>query len=148
MTAAVTLATMGNGPAFSAAKTNGTQTVTANTYTKATFNFEEFDTNNNFSSSTFTPTVAGYYQITGTIGFSPGATTEALIVLYKNGSAFKYGADQTATVTYQLQLSALVYMNGTTDYLELYGYPGNSTGFSSNPATGYTGFQGFLARAA
>jgi len=41
MTAAVTLASMGNGPAFSAAKTNGTQTVTANTYTKATFNFEE-----------------------------------------------------------------------------------------------------------
>ena len=53
----------GNGPAFSAYQSSA-QTLSSNTATKLTFTTEEFDTNNNFASSTFTPTVAGYYLVT------------------------------------------------------------------------------------
>jgi hypothetical protein len=52
----------GNGPAFSATK-SANQTVTSGVFTTITFDTEQFDTNNNFASNTFTPTVAGYYQI-------------------------------------------------------------------------------------
>jgi hypothetical protein len=69
MTAAVTLAAMGNGPAFNAIRV-GNQTVSASTYTKVTYTAENFDTNNCFASSTFTPNVAGYYFITAGLGLT------------------------------------------------------------------------------
>lgn len=59
---------MGYGPAFSAYRGGPNQALTTGTYTKVQLNIEEFDTNNNFDSSTnyrFTPTVAGYYQFQG-----------------------------------------------------------------------------------
>ena len=144
MTAAVTLSTMGNGPAFSATRNgSGAQTVSANTYTKVLFPTEEFDTNNCFASSTFTPTVAGYYQINAAIGLN--STGESLINLYKNGAGFKSGNDLVGTV-YGIVISALVYANGTTDYFEIYGYPGNGTTFSGGP--GVTYFQASMVRGA
>jgi hypothetical protein len=58
----------GNMPAFSAYP-NSQQTLSATTYTKILFQTEEFDTNNNYASSTFTPTVAGYYQVSTAINW-------------------------------------------------------------------------------
>lgn len=134
----------GNGPAFSATRNGaGNQTVSAATYTKVLFPTEEFDTNSNFASSTFTPTVAGYYQINAAIGLN--STGESLINLYKNGASFKSGNDLVGTV-YGIVISALVYANGTTDYFEIYGYPGAGTIFSGGP--GVTYFQASMVRAA
>jgi hypothetical protein len=134
----------GNGPAFSAGRTTD-QSVSAATYTKVLYTTEDFDTNNCFASSTFTPTVAGYYQINVQLGFN--STGESLVLLYKNGAIHRSGNDLVGTV-YGLVLSTLVYANGTTDYFEVYGYPGAGTTFygSGNGSTTY--FQGFLARAA
>jgi hypothetical protein len=59
----------GTGPAFSVYSTANQVTATV-TYTKIQLNTENFDTNNNFDSTTnyrFTPTVAGYYQISGAV---------------------------------------------------------------------------------
>jgi hypothetical protein len=112
----------GNMPAFSAYGSG--QTVTASTYTKVACNVEEFDTNNNFDSTTnyrFTPTVAGYYQVTGQISYTSSSTTRAIVVIYKNGSAFKFGNDASAQVN-SLNVNALMYFNGSTDYAELYGW--------------------------
>jgi hypothetical protein len=135
---------VGNGPAFSATRNgNGNQTVSAATYTKVLFPAEEFDTNSNFASSTFTPTVAGYYQLNAAVGLN--STGESLIQVYKNGANFKTGQDLVGTV-YNLAFSTLVYANGTTDYFEIYAYPGAGTTFSGSP--GVTYFEGFLARAA
>ena len=134
----------GNGPAFSASRNGaGNQTVSATTYTKVLFPTEAFDTNSNFASSTFTPTVEGYYQINAKVGFN--STGESLIQLYKNGAVHRTGNDLVGTV-YGLVLSALVYANGTTDYFEVYGYPGAGTIFDGGP--GVTYFEGFLARSA
>lgn len=134
----------GNGPAFSATRNgNGNQTVSAATYTKVLFPTEEFDTNSNFASSTFTPTVAGYYQLNAAVGLN--STGESLIQVYKNGANFKTGQDLVGTI-YNLAFSTLVYANGTTDYFEIYVYPGAGTIFSGS--TGVTYFQASMVRGA
>jgi hypothetical protein len=120
-----TVMVSGNMPAFSAYKT-GSQSITSATFTKITFDAEEFDTNNNFASSRFTPTVAGYYQINGAFSMedSTGAITRMICIIYKNGSEFKRGNDLTvaAGLGYMPTITSLIYFNGTTDYVELYAY--------------------------
>ena len=54
-------------PAFSA-YSNTAQTFVNGVEQKVTFAVENWDTNNNFASSRFTPTVAGYYQLNFNIG--------------------------------------------------------------------------------
>jgi len=130
----------GTGPAFSAYKST-TQSLSSATFTKLTFDTEEFDTNNNFASSRFTPTVAGYYQITGALNNSTG--TQTLTYIYKNGSQFKQGINGNLFSSNQ---SSLIYLNGSTDYVELYGYFG--TGTSTGSGAEQTYFQGVLVRAA
>jgi hypothetical protein len=118
-----TVMVSGNMPAFSATKVSATQSITSNTWTKVTFDTEEFDTANCFASSTFTPTVAGYYQVNGVVDIYPSvAGSRSAIRIYKNGSNYKSGNDiQIATqVEIGVVVSAVCYCNGTTDYLELY----------------------------
>ena len=114
-----------NGPAFSANAASGV-TVTTATWTKATLDTEEFDTNSNFASSRFTPTVAGYYQLNGSILFTAATSlTRTIINIYKNGVSYKQGVYFYVANTNATQanvVSSLVYANGTTDYFELYGF--------------------------
>ena len=114
------------GPAFSAYPSSSvTQTITSGSQQKILFQNEEFDTNNNFASSRFTPNVAGYYQlnavarISGTLG-----TGESMLVIWKNGSEYKRGSNASGTELgasfFAMQVSALVYANGTGDFFEVY----------------------------
>ena len=132
----------GTGPAFEAIA-DGTQVISSGAYTKVLFSTENFDTNNNFASSRFTPTVAGYYYITGASVFS--TTGETVFAPYKNGSLYRYLWDNSLTTTYGFTVSVLMYLNGTTDYVEFYLY--QSSGSSKTPLSN-TSFSGFLARAA
>ena len=138
----------GTGPAFSAYP-NATLSIANSTATKILFQTEEFDTNSNFASSTFTPTVAGYYQLSTLVGVT-GTTiaTEATIAIYKNGSVYKYLADPYASAISMLGGSCLVYANGTTDYFEVYmfQYSGSSRTISSNSQV--TWLQGVMVRSA
>jgi hypothetical protein len=109
----------GKGPAFSAYSASS-QTVTANTWTKLVCGTELFDTNSNFASSTFTPTVAGYYQVSAGIQFNGTTITRVFAGIYKNGSIAQYFFDINAATVYRASGSCLIYMNGTTDYLEIY----------------------------
>ena len=148
-----TMMVSGNMPAFSAYR-GSTQSVSSSTFTKVQINTEEFDTNNCFDSTTnyrFTPTVAGYYQLNGSISTedSGGAVTRFMTVFYKNGSAFKRGVDVqvAAGIGYQSIVSALIYFNGTTDYVELYAYiAGISPAIRGDLVNTY--FQASMARAA
>jgi hypothetical protein len=108
-------------PAFSAYQSSA-QSVTANTFTKITFTTEEFDTNNNFASSRFTPTVAGYYQVSFSVTTAP--PPGFFTMLYKNGVEYKLGSNLSGTSpnSYAGYGSVLAYMNGSTDYLEIYQY--------------------------
>ena len=141
----VNLPALSVAPAFSAYASSN-QTISTSTYTKITFDTEEFDTNNNFASSRFTPTVSGYYQINAYINFGSGGTSRAIVQIYKNGSNVKQITDTQATSANQTGGSALIYMNGSTDYLEIYGWSGSQGTLGSGSTQTY--FQGFLARGA
>jgi hypothetical protein len=157
----LTTATAGvpvNGPAFSA-YANASQSITANTFTKVAINAELFDTNSNFDSTTnyrFTPTVEGYYQVNGTVRMSAAANSisQTIGVLYKNGAIYARGSDTVLITT--LNISAIVgifnevvYMNGTTDYLELYGLiSGTTTVFNFANANVTSRFSAAMVRGA
>jgi hypothetical protein len=137
-------------PAFSAYQSTG-QSLSV-TWTKVQCNTELFDTASAFSAgivvtntdvtNRFTPQVAGYYQINGQI--QSNITTLGLMVsFYKNGASAVSGAYiSVSSGTPSVNVSGLVYLNGSTDYVELFGYSG-TTGTLSNAS-----FSAFLARSA
>jgi hypothetical protein len=136
---------MVNGPAFSATPTSTSQTPTASTFTKVTLGTELFDTNNNFTSSTFTPTVAGYYQINCNIDMN-GSVARLIISIYKNGTEWCRGFDVNAT-SLSGSVSQIMYLNGSTDYVELYTF-NTSGGVAITGLNGRTCFSGSLVRGA
>ena len=134
-----------NMPAFSAYQ-NSSQSISNGTWTKVTCQIEEFDTNNYYDNSTnyrFTPLVAGYYQVSGSI-LPSTVTTATGVSLYKNGSAFK--AVYIPATNNSSTVSALIYFNGSTDYVEMYAYlSGASPALTATQ--NYTYFQAVLVRA-
>lgn len=115
-----------NAPAFSAYRASSNQSLTTATWTKIQCQTEEYDTASAYDNATnyrFTPQVAGYYQVNGAIYFNGTGLTNLAIQIYKNGSGHKNGSGvaQTANTDGSISVSALVYLNGSTDYVELYG---------------------------
>lgn len=131
----------GTGPAFSA-YLSADQTVSSQVFTKVLLNVESFDTNLNFASSRFTPTVAGYYQINASARVEPAA--DMLIAVYKNGSVWSRGNYATSNA-FNAVASTLVYCNGSTDYIEMYIF---TTGTTVSGIASETMMSGFLARSA
>jgi hypothetical protein len=132
-----------NGPAFSAYASSA-QTLNGGAATKVNFGTEEFDTNNNFASSRFTPTVAGYYQVNAQV-YTGTPQSRFIVYLLKNGAGCKTGND-FSSIAYGNTMGALVYMNGSTDYLEIYAY--FSTTGNTNFAVDATWFNGAMVRGA
>jgi hypothetical protein len=134
-------------PAFSAYRSS-TQLITVSTWTKIQFDGENFDTANCYDNSTnyrFTPTVAGYYQVSVS-GALTGAATYVYFSIAKNG---------TRIITTPFAgsggvggcVSALIYCNGSTDYLEGYVFKDGSYDLVGG-TNGYTMFHGCLLRGA
>jgi hypothetical protein len=141
----------GTGPAFRAYKSagDGNQTgYSTTTWTKVTFGAETFDTDNCFASSTFTPNVAGYYRFQSTLNQGSGSTTRCIIGLYKNGSLVSRLIDLSVTFGSNSNIggSDIFYMNGTTDYAEIYIFQAGATGVYFSEIETY--FSGELVRAA
>ena len=148
----------GTGPAFSA-YANAYQTITQNVITKAVFQVEDFDTNNNFASSTFTPTVAGYYQINANITFEGTVSRNYnfQVYIYKNGALYNYNVvtqlftGSTNNVT--ICTNSIISMNGSTDYVEIYVFSydytaGGNSSLRGSSGTRSTAFSGSLVRSA
>ena len=117
------------GPAVSVQRATSTQSLTDSTWTKIQFNSENFDTDNCFDSSTnyrFTPTKAGYYAVHGQvdISYSNIEPSSQSVALYKNGSVEKRTQSSGTGLPYgaRVNLNHLVYMNGSSDYLEIFAY--------------------------
>jgi hypothetical protein len=111
----------GAAPAFSAYN-NANQTLNNNTSYKVLFQVEEFDTNSNFASSRFTPTVAGYYQINAQVLIENNSNAGTLLCqILKNGADYK---STQSTIRSGSNTTALccsvIYFNGSTDYIEIY----------------------------
>jgi hypothetical protein len=135
----------GNGPAFSAYQSTNTGTIASTTFTKLTFSTELWDTDNNFASSRFTPTVAGYYQINSAYQVSPAVS--GFITIYKTGSEYKRGSWISSGTRLDMAVSGLVYCNGSTDYIEIYMYQTTGTVTQQGGAT-ISWFDGCLVRSA
>jgi len=133
-------------PAFSAYQSLA-QTLSSATYTKLQFQTKEFDTNSNFDAVTnyrFTPTVAGYYQVNGQFSVGSSATSMSPAI-YKNGSIYKSGNNSTSNQN-TATVSCIVYLNGSTDYIEFYGYL--ASGQALNATASATYFQAAMIRSA
>lgn len=151
MTNAVNVAALGSGPAFSARNTSN-QSLTGGATTKIVFDIEQWDTNNNFASSRFTPTVAGYYQLICHLAYTNSVSVSgyASTYFYKNGSLFAEGNEIVInnTTYWGLPASCMVYLNGTTDYVEIYASTNGNSVVYADASNLYSYFQGALVRAA
>jgi hypothetical protein len=138
----------GNMPAFSAYANSGT-TIANASFTKVLFDTENFDTNNNFASSRFTPTVAGYYQISA--GVSQAGTLTGnnnVLGIHKNGTWSVVGSTAGGSSNNGYwSVSGLLYMNGSTDYVEIYLYQNSGGTITTNTGV-QTVFTGCLVRSA
>ena len=139
----------GNGPSFSA-YLNSNFSISNTTHTKLRFDAEEWDSDGCFDSTTnfrFTPNVAGYYMIGG--HFQPNASyTVGTTTLYKNGNLYRvlHWNQQSETTPAPVGGTTLVHMNGSSDYVELYGYM--TVGQQIQSGSEWTWFQGHMVRSA
>jgi hypothetical protein len=137
----------GTGAAFRAYSSSG-QAISSTVNTKIVFNVEDFDVNSDFDSVTnsrFQPDIAGYYQFTAGVGFTNTLNGNSFLALFKNGVVNVSGIQfEASSSIYRLTIAGLIYLNGTTDYVEVFAYitPGRTT----LERIDSTYFMGFLAR--
>lgn len=151
-----TVMVSGNMPAFSAYRTGTQSGLASATSTKIQVQTEVFDTNSNYDNATnyrFTPTIAGYYQINAAVVATGTGLAYTQAIIFKNGSAYAQGGYvTTAAGEAGSSAASLVYMNGSTDYLELYAYvsvtAGTGTVYGGSIPQAQTFFNGSMVRAA
>ena len=141
----------GNGPAFSAYLSSN-QSISNATWTKVQCNTEEFDTASAYDNSTnyrFTPNVAGYYQVNASGTFAATASS-CIASIYKNGSEIKRGNRVlgSASIGPAAVVSALIYLNGSTDYIEYYVYQDSGGPINLVGSQAQVYFQASMVRAA
>jgi len=142
----------GNAPYFYA-KRSGNQALTDAVTTKITFGDEVYDSDGCYDPTTnhrFTPTTAGKYFISSSATFDAGGTDRFHQIYYyikKNGSTLAVvGADDYDNFlgyAKPVTLTAIVDMNGTSDYIEMYAYFNVITGSGSLIGNAYSNFSGF-----
>ena len=131
-------------PSFSATF-SGDQTISDATWTKLAFDTEIFDSDSAYDASTnyrFTPQTSGNYLVMVKMKIYGGATnalSEGQIRIYKNGSSeipFEFGTYPDAILhNISLVNYGVINMNGSSDYIEAYGY-GENTGQSNTVWSG------------
>jgi len=145
----------GNGPAFSAIQSTP-QALSSGVFSNIQCQTENFDTNGCFNNTgstvtlngistpayAFAPNVAGYYQVNAHINCTLASSQELIASIYKNGSSLSYIADVIGGATRSANGSYLVYLNGSSDYIQFYGYINTNT----NVSIAY--FQASMVRAA
>lgn len=138
--------TVASGPAFFAYR-DSTQSITAGTWTKVAFNQERFDTDADYDTTTnyrFTPGKAGYYQINASVQTASSANNYSFVNIYKNGSGYINNFGDYVSAQRTAQVSALIYFNGSSDYVEVYALIGAGTsprivGGSTNEESNFNG---------
>lgn len=150
---------VGNGPTFSAYQSTQQSSLTGGVPTLVQFQTEEFDTNGCFNNTgstvtlngvsapqySFTPNVAGYYQVSGRCEVA-SSVTFILLYVYKNGSSLKRFTNTNTSSVTAVNGSALVYCNGTSDYIQLYCLQGGNQQLTNSADTTY--FQAAMVRSA
>lgn len=100
------------------------------------FDTEDFDTNNNFDTTTnigrYTVPVSGFYQINGRV--SVNGITQSLVALYKNGSIYQRGTHQNVNAVVGNNYSDIVQLTAG-DYIELAVYTDNANNIETATGT-------------
>lgn len=123
---------------------NAVTTLATAAFTKILFQVSDWDTGSYMSSSTYTPLVAGKYLITVGTYLTALAATQYQLAIYKNGGNIGNCNVITAPTGVNflpLQLSKVVSMNGSTDYIEIYGYNGSGAVTKNTSGDADTYFQ-------
>ena len=129
-----------NTPAFEATKNAQQYGISLDSDVKITYETEIFDTAGNFASSRFTPTTAGKYFVycnQRLITETNGTLSRAQLKIFKNGSQYQSAeSDFNLTDGYiratNNNISSVIDMNGSSDYVEIYGQIGNTNGNTTN----------------
>jgi len=126
-------------PAFFAHLSNE-QNVSDATFTKLQCDTEIMDIGGYYDNTTnyrYTPLVAGKYFVFGAIHLdaTAGNYIDGQVEVRKNGTKLKYVAGRaadtaSAATEFTIPVKGIVDMNGTTDYLELWGYLNINSGSS------------------
>ena len=141
-------------PAFRAAKTATYQVLSNSANIKITFedvSTNGFDTNSFYdtSNSRFQPTIAGYYYFDTNVRYS-NATGNYLYALhlYKNGAQYIRGVfwNDGSNSDVQISTSGIVPLNGSSDYVEVYGYQNSGGNISLIQGASSCHFTGFYLR--
>ena len=120
----------GNAPAFEVYLSNN-QSISDATNTKVQFNTEVFDTANAFDSSTnyrFTPQTAGKYFVYTSVRCQSANNNQlrsSALFIYKNNSNYAEAWNlfwDNGIRSSTLTKATVVDMNGSSDYLEVFGY--------------------------
>ena len=119
-----------NTPSFHAYMTSYTTSWSSGAWTKVTCPLETFDTDSDYDTTLyrFTPSVAGKYFIYGQFSGSANSSNinNCHISLYKNGAEVwtnrrEFVNNPQMPVHYP-QISSVIDFNGSSDYVELFGY--------------------------
>jgi hypothetical protein len=141
-----TVMVSGNMPAFSAYASSVTSSTNA-TWTLLGYQTENFDTAscyNNTGSTvgsipaySFLPNVAGYYQVSASHNMAGAPGTNNTIGIWKNNGTWMASGSTVpaASATGYWTVSGLIYLNGTSDYVNIQIYQNGgtqNTGTNSN----------------
>ena len=142
------------GPMFSVHRNGTTQSsLSASTYHKVRFTTEEYDTGGYYvndaddsggaTESRFTPLVAGYYLVTLHVTWNSVNDGKTLLAaIYRNGALYREGWAHTGVANAnQPHVVAIVYCNGTTDYIEGYAWHNDSSSRDISGSTSDTFMQ-------
>lgn len=138
-------------PAYSGVTDATAQTIVTHTYVKILMNIDRHARSMTHATndSKVYPTEPGWYRASGFIRFAhttTGTTAQRGAYLLKNNSDWILGSAHLgtaagATGAFFVNTNGFVYMNGTTDYIELVGFQttGNNTDVKTYGAADYTG---------
>jgi hypothetical protein len=130
-------------PYFIGMKTGTQQTLTTGTWTAITQDSEGVDTVNGHSTVTntsrYTPTISGWFRTLTVVSYSANATGVRGARTMRNGAGvdtcpYDMRANSGAGDISTPRATGEIFCNGTTDYLEPYGYQASG----GNLATSYT----------
>jgi hypothetical protein len=119
-----------SGPTFRAYRGSSDQSFSQGVLTKIQYNTEDWDTASAYDSTTnyrFTPTTAGYYSFNLNVYLQAAAAGDCQIMIRKNGSNNSSAYFGSVPTNWPPAVNGLVYLDGSSDYIEGFIYFGNGS---------------------
>jgi hypothetical protein len=118
-----------------------TQSIGSGVTAQRTFGSVDEDSGGYFASNTYTPLVAGWYYVTYMDSIvANGSATSFSLMIYKNGSSYAttstFGTAVDEGDPIGLVASTIVFLNGSTDYIQF--YIGIGSGGGTAQGSGYS----------